>query len=87
MKIAFWLTLVICLQFTGSAIAANTVALQVNNRDEAIQLVKRQHSGKVLKVQPTKVNGHSGYQVKMISNEGVVYSLTVDAVNGQVNRK
>ena len=60
--------------------------LKVGNREQAIQLVKRQYQGKVLKAQPSRFNGHSGYKIKLISNEGVVFYLFVDAQTGSVHR-
>ncbi|RTR39173.1 peptidase M4 [Shewanella canadensis] len=60
--------------------------LKVRSREQAIQLVKRQYQGKVLKAQSSRVNGHPGYRVKLISNEGLVFYVSVDAKTGSVRR-
>ena len=60
--------------------------LKVRSREQAIQLVKRQYQGKVLKAQSIRNNGHSGYQVKLISKEGLVFYVFVDAQTGSVRR-
>lgn len=60
--------------------------LKVKSREQAIQLVKRQYQGKVLKAQSSRVNGHPGYRVKLISNKGLVFYVSVDAKTGSVRR-
>ena len=60
--------------------------LKVRSRDQAIQLVKRQYQGKVLKAQSSRINGHPGYKVKLISKEGLVFYVSVDAQTGSVRR-
>ncbi|MGS0728214.1 PepSY domain-containing protein, partial [Shewanella sp. 0m-11] len=49
-------------------------------------LAKRQYRGKVLKVQSSRVNGNPGYSVKLLSNDGVVFYVNVDAKTGRVSR-
>lgn len=60
--------------------------LKVRSVEQAIQLVKRQYQGKVLKAQSSRVNGHPGYRIKLISNEGVVFYVSVDAQTGSIRR-
>jgi len=60
--------------------------LKVRSREQAIQLVKRQYRGKVLKAQSSRVNGHPGYRVKLVSNQGLVFYVSVDAQTGSVRR-
>ncbi|MBW8185571.1 PepSY domain-containing protein [Shewanella nanhaiensis] len=60
--------------------------LRVKSKDQAIQLVKRQYRGKVLKAQSSRVNGNPGYRIKMLSNQGVVFYVSVDAKTGSVRR-
>jgi uncharacterized membrane protein YkoI len=101
MKMASILTLTVCLLFSlaltpayakGSAhddraksSSHETAQLKVSSSAQAIQLVKRQYQGKVLKAQATKINGQPGYKVKMISKEGRVFYIFVDAQSGSVN--
>ena len=102
MKMASWLILIVCLllpftvtaknaKWANSAGSANSLAgqssnLRVGSREQAIQLVKRDYQGKVLKVQSSRVNGHSGYRVKLLSKKGVVFYVSVDAQTGRVSR-
>lgn len=61
--------------------------LKVNSSAQAVQLVKRRYQGKVLKAQSTKTNGQLGYRVKMISREGRVFYIFVDAQTGNISGK
>ena len=60
--------------------------LKVSSREQALQLVKRQYKGKVLKAQSARVNGRPGYKVKMLSKKGLVFYISVDAQTGSVRR-
>ncbi|MDR8523026.1 PepSY domain-containing protein [Shewanella fidelis] len=60
--------------------------LKVHSKEQALQLAKRQYRGKVLKVQSSRVNGNPGYSVKLLSNDGVVFYVKVDAKTGRVSR-
>ena len=60
--------------------------LKVRSREQAMQLVKRQYQGKVLKVQSSRINGNPGYQVKLLSKKGAVFYVFVDARTGRVSR-
>ncbi|MCL1145965.1 PepSY domain-containing protein [Shewanella marinintestina] len=73
-----------------SAVAMNAnkqqQKLKVSSKEQAVQLAKRQYRGKVLKVQSSRVNGNPGYSVKLLSNDGVVFYVKVDAKTGRVSR-
>ncbi|GIU28971.1 hypothetical protein TUM4433_17750 [Shewanella schlegeliana] len=60
--------------------------LKVRSKEQAVQLAKRQYRGKVLKVQSSRVNGNPGYRVKLLSSDGVVFYVNVDAKTGRVSR-
>ncbi|GGP81354.1 PepSY domain-containing protein [Shewanella ulleungensis] len=60
--------------------------LVVTSAQQAIQIAKRSYSGKVLKVQSSSVNGRPGYRVKLLTNDGVIFYVSVDATNGSVSR-
>lgn len=64
---------------------ANNQSLAVSNSQQAARLVKAKYGGKILKVQRIKVNGHSGYRVKVLKDNGHVISVTVDAVSGRIS--
>jgi uncharacterized membrane protein YkoI len=64
----------------------NPPKLMVRSREQAIQLVKRQYQGQVLKADSSRINGHSGYRVKMISKDGLVFYVSVDAQTGSISR-
>ncbi len=61
-------------------------SLKVNSSQQAAQLVKSRYSGKILKVQSTRVNGNPGYRVKVLSKDGVVFHVSVDAKTGSIRR-
>ncbi|MEI6858597.1 MAG: PepSY domain-containing protein [Shewanella sp.] len=63
-----------------------TRKLKITSSQQAIQLVKRQYSGKILKVQSSRVKGNSGYRVKLLSSAGAVFYVSVDAKTGRVHR-
>ena len=100
MKIASMLILTVCLALPFSAITRDAQAapnnsktansagqsLKVNSRAQAIQLAQRQYQGKVLKAQSSSVNSHPGYQIKMLSKEGLVFYVSVDAQTGRISR-
>jgi uncharacterized membrane protein YkoI len=83
-------TLIICLLFSFSVSAARESSqsntLKVTSREQAVQLVKKKYQGKVLKAQSSQVNGHSGYNIKLISKDGLVFYVSVDAQTGRVSR-
>lgn len=56
--------------------------LVVNSPDQAVAVVQRQYRGKVLSVQ----SSGSGYRVKILNNDGQVFSVSVDAATGRVSR-
>jgi len=90
MKMILRFTVVIFLLFSFAVSAAGESSrsnkLKVTSRDQAIQLVKGQYQAKVLKADTSQVNGHSGYRIKMISNKGLVFYVSVDAQTGRVSR-
>ena len=102
MKMASLLTLIVCLLFplkataknvqrANSADSVNSIVehssnLKIASREQAIQLVKRHYQGKVLKAQSSRVNGHPGYRIKLLSKKGVVFYVSVDAQTGRVSR-
>ena len=60
--------------------------LRVKNRQQATQMVKSKYGGKVLSVQSTQVNGNPGYRAKLLSADGVVFYVSIDAVSGQMSK-
>ena len=61
-------------------------SLKVSSSQHTAQLVKSQYSAKILKVQSARVNGNPGYRVKLLSREGVVFYVSVDAKTGAIRR-
>jgi uncharacterized membrane protein YkoI len=90
MKMILRFTVIICLLFSFTVSAARESSqssdLRVTSRDQAIQLVKGQYQAKVLKADTGQVNGHPGYSIKLISDKGVVFYVSVDAQTGSVTR-
>ncbi|MDT0604504.1 MULTISPECIES: PepSY domain-containing protein [Thalassotalea] len=64
---------------------AKSSSLAISSSQQAARIVKSQFGGKILKVQRTKVNGNSGYKVKVLKNNGHVITVTVDAVSGRIS--
>ncbi len=99
MKLGLTLPLIACLCFSFSCMAGNDKQddrnqprnqgakqeqrrLVVNSPDQAVAMVQRQYRGKVLSVQ----SSGSGYRVKILNNDGQVFSVSVDAATGRVSR-
>ncbi|CAM3886603.1 PepSY domain-containing protein [Shewanella aquimarina] len=61
--------------------------LRVKNRQQATQMVKGRYNAKVLSVQSSRVNGNPGYRAKLLSKDGVVFYVAIDAVTGQMSRQ
>lgn len=72
------------MHIAGQSSKKSSNKLKVKSREQAVQLVKRQYQGKVLKAQSKRVNGHPGYKVKLLSKKGLVFYVTVDAQTGSV---
>jgi uncharacterized membrane protein YkoI len=101
MKMASILTLAVCLLLPLAATAdaqvstnvrrsadePSTNQLKISNTAQAVQLVKRQYQGKVLRAQTNNSDGYLGYNVKILSKEGRVFYLFVDAKTGSVSGK
>ena len=64
--------------------AAQTSMLKVKSQEQAVTMVKRQYKGKVLKVEKRTVNGNPGYRVKLVTSDGRVMHIQVDAKSGQM---
>lgn len=99
MKLGLTLPLIACLCFSFSCMAGNDKQddrnqsrnqgakpeqrrLVVNSPDQAVAMAQRQYRGKVLSVQ----SSGSGYRVKILNNDGQVFSVSVDAATGRVSR-
>jgi len=50
-------------------------------------MVKGRYNAKVLSVQSSRVNGNPGYRAKLLSKDGVVFYVAIDAVTGQMSRQ
>ncbi|MCT7941692.1 PepSY domain-containing protein [Shewanella sp. SP1S2-7] len=60
--------------------------LVIKSAQQASSRAQSQYGGKVLRVQSSQVNGNPGYRVKLLSNDGVVFYASVNAVTGAVSR-
>lgn len=84
MKITSLLIMIVCVLFSIGGIAAN---LKVENQAQAVQLVKQQYQGKVLKVQSLLDDKYAGYRVKLLSDKGVIFYLQIDSKTGFISKK
>ncbi|MCG9696113.1 PepSY domain-containing protein [Shewanella sp. Isolate11] len=80
--------------FTSLSISAAAMAgqkspnkLKVKNRQQATQMVQGHYDGKVLSIQSTRVNGNPGYKAKILSADGVVFYVSIDALTGRMSRR
>ena len=87
MKRALLLSLMACLFYVVMGNSSYAANLKVENREQAVQLVKQKYSGKVLNVQSSSQQHTPTYVVKLLSNKGIVFYLQVNAVNGRVSKK
>ena len=87
MKGTLLLSLTACLFFMVMGSSSYAANLKVENRAQAVQLVKQKYSGKVLNVQSSSLENNTSYVVKLLSDKGVVFYLQVNAVNGRVSKK
>ncbi|MCL1048549.1 PepSY domain-containing protein [Shewanella abyssi] len=76
------------ISIASMAMATNNRAksLKVSSPQQAAQLVKRKYPGKILNVKSARVNGNPGYRIKLLSKDGVVFYVNVDAKTGSVRR-
>jgi uncharacterized membrane protein YkoI len=63
-----------------------TKPLVVKSSRDAVQRVSRQFQGQVLKIDAARVNGHPGYRVKLLTDDGQIFYVSVDAQTGAVKR-
>ncbi len=70
----------------SSLIASNKAQnLIITSPQQAISVVKRKYKAKVLRVQSTN-QGSPGYKVKLVTKDGQVFTVFVNAVTGAVSR-
>ena len=67
-------------------VANESKKLKVSSRKQATTMVKRQYNARVLSVVASNVNGNSGYKAKLLSKDGTVFYVFVNAVTGQISR-
>ncbi len=70
-----------------TAFAYRQQGAKVTSRKQAIAMVKAQFSGKMLSVNAIELNGRKGYQAKLLSGDGTVYYVFVDAKTGKMRRR
>jgi uncharacterized membrane protein YkoI len=99
MKYRILLTILLgaCLQLAAPGTAMAQAYAQMNNQgqqqglkvtsgDQAAGMAAGRYPGRVLKVSRSQVGGNPGYRVKMVSNDGKVFYVSVDARTGRVGR-
>ncbi len=57
------------------------------SREQAITIAKQGQASKVLKVKMQQRSSGSVYHVKLLTNEGRVKQVTVNAMSGQIEHK
>ncbi|QSX34635.1 PepSY domain-containing protein [Shewanella avicenniae] len=59
--------------------------LRITDSNQAAQLAKSRYGGKVLKVSKQKIGGDPAFKVKLVTNDGRIIYVSVNAVTGSVN--
>ncbi len=54
------------------------------SRDDAAAVAQKNSGGRVLAVEKTNIDGHSVWRVKVLTPQGEVKILLVDAANGRL---
>ncbi|MCL1036314.1 PepSY domain-containing protein [Shewanella corallii] len=72
------------LQASPLMAAAQGAALKVKSEQQAVSLAKGKYGGKVLKVESARVNGNPGYRVKLVTSDGRVMHVKIDAATGRI---
>jgi uncharacterized membrane protein YkoI len=60
--------------------------LAIRTPQQAMQRVRSQYQAKVLTIQTSQVNGNPGYRVKLLTDQGEVFYVLVDAKTGAIYR-
>jgi uncharacterized membrane protein YkoI len=60
--------------------------LAIRTPQQAMQRVRSQYQAKVLTIQASQVNGNPGYRVKLLTDQGEVFYVLVDAKTGAIYR-
>ena len=61
-------------------------SLKVTSRKQATAMVKARYKAKVLSVNSSQVNGNPGYRAKLLSDNGTVFYVSIDAKTGRMKR-
>jgi uncharacterized membrane protein YkoI len=64
----------------------NQSDLAIKTPQQAMQRVRSQYQAKVLTIQASQVNGNPGYRVKLLTQQGEVFYVLVDAKTGAIYR-
>ena len=64
----------------------NQSDLAIRTPQQAMQRVRSQYQAKVLTIQASQVNGNPGYRVKLLTDQGEVFYVLVDAKTGAIYR-
>jgi len=64
----------------------NAETLAIESPQQAARLVQNRIGGKVLKVSKQKNNNRVGYKVKLITEDGHIISVLVDAHSGRIQK-
>ncbi|MBB1268136.1 PepSY domain-containing protein [Shewanella sp. SR44-3] len=65
---------------------SNSADLAIRTPQQAMQRVRSQYQAKVLTIQASQVNGNPGYRVKLLTAQGEVFYVLVDAKTGAIYR-
>ena len=69
------------------ALTTNKKDLKVKNRRQAMAMAQASYKAKVLSVASDSINGNPGYKVKLLSKNGTVFYVLINAKTGQMRRQ
>jgi len=81
------ITCLLSLFYSSVTMASERNQTSAVSREQAVEIAKQGHDSKVLKVVKQKTSTGSVYRVKLLTKEGRVKQVVIDASNGQIQGK
>jgi uncharacterized membrane protein YkoI len=76
-----WLAVVVAAGSIRVSLAQATPKYSI---DEAVTIVKKDFSGRVLRATPEQQDGRTIYEIRILTDDGLVRTIIFDAESGQV---
>ena len=86
-KVLLVITFFLTLFFSNVTMSSEQGQTSEVSREQAVEIAKQGHDSKVLKIVKQKNTIESVYRVKLLTKEGRVKQVIIDASNGQIQSK